>query len=117
MLCLTLSPGDYLTVGDNVVLQLDRVTGSRCKVMVDAPREIPVVRGDVREREGEQRPDCIQDKPRWHTPDIPWDRSRAQALRAMRKLLSEMDGRDDGVKALRRQLDHMFPRDDEVSNG
>jgi len=110
MLCLTLSPGEYLTVGEDVVLVLDRTTGDRCKLLIDAPREIPIVRGEVREREGYNRPDNVYDMPRWRTRELPWDRSKGQALAAMRKLLDEMDGGDRKVRALRRQLEHMFPK-------
>ena len=109
MLCLSLTPGEYLTVGGNVVIQLDRMTGDRCKLMIEAPREVPVIRGEVLERNGGERPGCVFDAPRWRKPEIPWDRSKAQALAAMRKLLSQMDGRDGDVQALRRQLNHMFP--------
>ncbi len=59
MLCLQLLPGEYLTIGDNVVLQYDCTSGERCKLIVNAPREIPVVRGAVRERNGKPRPDCV----------------------------------------------------------
>ena len=109
MLCLSLAPGEYLTVGDNVVIQLDRMAGDRCKLIIEAPREIPVVRGEVLERNGGERPGCVFDIPRWRRPEIPWDRSKAQALDAMRTLLSQMDGRDSNVRTLRRQLNHMFP--------
>jgi len=109
MLCLSLSPGEYLTIGENVVLQFDRMAGDRCKLVIHAPREIPVVRGEVRERDGEKRPDFIFEKSRWQNPEIPWDRSKAQTLAAMRRTLSRMDSGDENVKALRRQLNHMFP--------
>jgi len=113
MLCLSLAPGDYLTVGENVVLQLDRLTGERCKLVIDAPKEVPIVRGAVRERDGGERPGCVFDKPHWRKPQVPWDRSKAQALAAMRKLLGEMDGRDRNVRTLRRQLRHMFPEEEQ----
>ncbi len=109
MLCLRLLPGEYLTIGDDVVLQYDCTSGERCKLIINAPREIPVLRGTVRERNGEKRPDCVFEKTHWVKRTVPWDRSRAQALKAMRKRLSEMDERDSDVKALRRLLDHMFP--------
>jgi len=109
MLCLTLSPGDYLTVGEDVVVQLDRLNGDRCKLLIHAPREVPIVRGAVRERLGAVRPDCLVDKPRWHQAVLPWGRSKAQALTAMRALLSRMDGNDQNVRDLRRQLNHIFP--------
>ncbi len=124
MLCLSLIPGEYLTIGDDVVVQLDRMAGDRCRLVIHAPREIPILRGEVLERGGRERPDCVFDAPRWRRPEIPWDRSKAQALAAMRTLLSKMDGGDSDVQALRRQLNHMFPpvsgraaQPDEVSNG
>ena len=124
MLCLSLIPGEYLTIGDDVVVQLDRMAGDRCRLVIHAPREIPSLRGEVLERGGRERPDCVFDAPRWRRPESPWDRSKAQALAAMRTLLSKMDGGDSDVQALRRQLNHMFPpvsgraaQPDEVSNG
>ena len=109
MLCLSLNQGDYMTIGSNVVIQVDRIKGDRCKVVIHAPREIPVVRGEVLERGGEERPDCLHDVPRYHKRELVWDRSKAQALSAMRALLYRMDGKDSDVQALRRQLNHMFP--------
>lgn len=109
MLCLNLAPGDYVTIGGNVVVQLDRISGDRCKLMMEAPKEIPILRGAVLERTGGERPGCVFDAPRWHRREIPWNRSKAQALAAMRTLLDEMDGGDSNVQALRRQLNHMFP--------
>ena len=109
MLALTLSLGNYLTIGDDVVIQLNRITGDRCRLTIDAPREVPVVRGEVLERQGEGRPDSVFDTPVFHKREVPWDRSKAQALNAMRALLERMDGDDPDVQALRRQLSHMFP--------
>jgi len=109
MLSLGLKQGEYLTIGDNVVVQLDRITGDRCKLVIEAPRQIPVVRGTVLEREGGQRPECVFNAPRWHKREISWDRSKAQALSAMRTLLYKMEDRNSDVQALRRQLNHMFP--------
>jgi len=114
MLCLSLLPGEYLTIGDEVIVQYDRTVGDRCKLVVHAPREVPIVRGKVLEREGARRPECVFQTPRWYKREIPWDRSKAQTLTAMRALLSKMDGRDDDVKALRRQLNHMFPPEQEA---
>ena len=121
MLCLNLNQGEYLTTGEDVVVQLYGISGDRCKLMINAPKEIPVLRGKVLERTGGQRPECVFDGPLWHRKEIIWDRSKAQALAAMRSLLARMDGRDGDVQALRRQLEHMFPSEakqtTEVSNG
>ena len=64
MLKLSLTPGEYLTIGENVVVQLSRCEGGRAYLAIDAPREIPVVRGAVLEREGGQRPPRLPDAPR-----------------------------------------------------
>ena len=40
MLSLNLRPGEYMTIGGDVVVQLDRMSGDRCKLLIDAPREI-----------------------------------------------------------------------------
>ena len=124
MLSLQLKSGDYLTIGDDIAVQIFQQSGSAFSVAVKAPREILILRGEVLERSGGKRPDCVQDGPRWHRQEVPWNRSKAQALQAMRKLLSEMDGSNGDVQAMRRQLNHIFPpaaKDEgavtEVSNG
>ena len=109
MLCLSLTPGEYLTIGSNVIILFDRMSGDRCKMVIHAHREVPVLRGEVLERAGGERPECVFAAPRWRRPEISWDQSKAQALASMRKVLSEMDGQDSRVQALQKQLDHMFP--------
>ncbi len=66
MLSLTLSPGEYVTIGDNVILQFDCTVGERCKLAFQAPREVAILRGEVLERGGAARPDCVFDKPKPH---------------------------------------------------
>ena len=109
MLCLHLTLGEYMTIGEDVVVQLDRISGDRCKLMIEAPKEIPILRGAVLERTGGDRPGCVFDARRRYRRELPWDRSKAQALSAMRLLLEQMDGADENVRALRRQLNCMFP--------
>ena len=57
MLSLQLKDGEYLTIGEDIVIQV--FTNSNVKLAIQAPREIPIVRGEVLEREGENRPDCV----------------------------------------------------------
>jgi len=85
------------------------MSSNRCKFVIKAPKDVSVLRGAVLERTGEERPDCIIEKQRWHKREVVWDRSKAQALAAMRKRLCQMDGRDENVRDLRRQLNHIFP--------
>ncbi len=115
MLCLSLLPGEYLTIGEDVVLQYDYTSGDRCRLVIQAPREVPILRGAVLERDGKARPKCVFDKHHWYKREVPWDRSKAQSLNAMRKLLYSMDGSSEDVKTLRRQLDHMFPQKEEAT--
>lgn len=123
MLCLAFAPGEYMMIGDSVVVQMEKITGDRCRLAVHAPKDIPIVRGTVLERTGGERPECVLDAPRWHRKEIVWNRSKAQALAAMRALLSEMDSEDANVRTLRRQLNHIFPLEpkaeqaNQISNG
>ena len=57
MLSLHLKNGEYLTIGDDVVVQIFSKTTVR--VAVKAPREMTVLRGEVWERNGEERPDGL----------------------------------------------------------
>ena len=50
MLKLSLAPGEYLTIVDGAVVQVYRAESGRAYLAIDAPREIPVGRGAVRER-------------------------------------------------------------------
>ena len=109
MLVLQLRTGDYMTIGDDVVVQVNDVSGDRCKLMIQAPREVPVIRGELLERSGAGRPECVAEPPRRHQPGLSWNRNKSQTLIAMRRLLGQMDSGDENVKNLRRQLDFLFP--------
>ena len=58
MLALTVRAGDYITIGDDVVIQILKV-GDLCRVAIDAPREVPIERGKVREQNADA-PECIK---------------------------------------------------------
>ena len=58
MLALTVRAGDYITIGDNVVIQILKV-GDLCRVAIDAPREMAIERAKVHEQNRET-PECIQ---------------------------------------------------------
>ena len=38
MLCISMKAGDYFTVGDDTVVQFDRLNGDRVHLTVNAPR-------------------------------------------------------------------------------
>ena len=57
MLSLQLRDGDYLTIGDDIVVQV--FTNSSIRVHVQAPKDMAILRGDLLERSGEERPQCL----------------------------------------------------------
>ena len=59
MLCISMKPGEYFTVGGSTVIQYDRLSGERVHLTVNAPREVPILRGEVLERNGSQRPRAV----------------------------------------------------------
>ena len=61
MLSLQLKDGEYLTIGEDIVIQV--FTNSTIKVSVQAPKDMTILRGEVLERNGEDRPDCLYDPP------------------------------------------------------
>ena len=60
MLTLQLKDGEYLTIGEDIVIQV--FTNSTIRVAVQAPRDMTVLRGEVLEQNGEERPDCLYDQ-------------------------------------------------------
>lgn len=109
MLSFSLREGEYMTIGDNIVVQASRTTEGRCKLSIEAPREIPIARGAALERNGGERPDCVYDTPERTRPRFILNSSKLQTVAAMRRLLGQMDGWDSNVKTLRRQFDYIFP--------
>ena len=58
MLALTVRAGDYITIGDDVVIQMLKV-GDVCRVAIDAPREMAIERAKVR-KQNVDTPECIK---------------------------------------------------------
>lgn len=120
MLSLQLKSGEYLTIGDDIAVQIFQ-TGPSFRVAVKAPREIPIVRGEVLERENGQRPEGLRSQ----RPKSPSEKARnakklealalkkereASALREMQSILERMDAMADApvrreIAALRSQLE------------
>lgn len=109
MLCITLLPGNYFTVGNDTVIQFDRLSGERIHLIINAPREVPVIRGEVLERQGGQRPACVKEKSPHYVHQLPWDHTKKQALSELRQALEQM-GDSPEAQALRQKLDIIFPQ-------
>ena len=61
MLCITMRKGDYFTIGKDIVVKVDRLGVDRIHLSIDAPKELPILRGEVLERGGGSRPGCVND--------------------------------------------------------
>lgn len=59
MLSLQLNNGEYLTIGEDIVIQV--FTNSAIRVSVKAPKDLTILRGEVLERNGEDRPLCLHE--------------------------------------------------------
>lgn len=56
MLKLSLKPGEYLMIGEDVRVIFTGGAGNNIRVMVDAPRSVPVVRSRAAEKAGQAEP-------------------------------------------------------------
>ena len=63
MLSLQLKSGEYLTIGNDIVVQVfDQ--GGAIRVAVKAPRELSILRGEVHERDGERPGGLLRQRPK-----------------------------------------------------
>lgn len=67
MLTLRVESGDYIAIGDNIIVQVYRVNDSTFELSVEAPREVPIVRGELHDRQV-GRPRSIQHRWENHPP-------------------------------------------------
>ncbi len=47
MLVLSRKAGEKLMIGDNVVLTINRISGNRVAIGIEAPRDVRIVRGEL----------------------------------------------------------------------
>lgn len=116
MLKLSLLPEEYLTIGGSTVVQLSRVAGGRAYLSIEADRSVPIVRGELLEREGGTRPACLAPPSGKHFRRcrdryFSWNDDRERAVRVMKQTLDQLerDGAAEAAQALRTQLDRIIP--------
>ena len=56
MLFLQLKEGEYLTIGEEIAVQVFHGPGNQIRVGIEAPKSLTVLRGEVLERTGALRP-------------------------------------------------------------
>ena len=56
MLILSRPVGEAIAIGDNIVVKVIEIKGSQVRLAFDAPREIPILRTELLEREPNEKP-------------------------------------------------------------
>ena len=59
MLFLLMKEGEYLTIGEEIVIQAFPDSKTRVRVGIKAPKDMRILRGEVRERGGAERPEGL----------------------------------------------------------
>ena len=116
MLKLSLLPEEYLTINQDIVVQLTRSAGGRANLAIHAGREVPIVRGAVLERQGGERPACLQPpsgkKARYYRDQVfRWNDDREKAVRTMKQVLDRLEqkGSTEEAEIIRTQLNRIIP--------
>ncbi len=111
MLSLQLKSGEYLTIGDDIAVQVFQ-TGPSFRVSVKAPREVPILRGEVLERSG-QRPEGLRDR----RPKSPSEKARnAKNLDACLQRREREDTARKNQANLLQNLETVLDRMDELAD-
>ena len=136
MLSLQMKSGEYVTIGEDVVVQVFRESGPQVRISIKAPKEIPIVRGAVLEQAGKKRPGGLHNRAPKKCPsdqihsarrleefakkqeakqkDL---ETRMNAMAEMDRILSNMDQEQAEIKYLRFQLERMAQASNQVSTG
>ena len=126
MLSLQMKSGDYVTIGENVVVQVFRDSGPQFRISIKASKEIPIMRGAVLERAGQERPDGLHKRVPKKSPSEQIrsarkleelakrqearqkeKETRSRAMAEMDRVLSNMDQNSAEIRYLRFQLEQM----------
>ena len=70
MLTLRVESGDYVAIGDNIFVQVYQVKDSTFALSIDAPKEVPIVRGELHEKTA-ACPESIRQRWQQHPPRKP----------------------------------------------
>lgn len=122
MLTLRLKSGEYVAIGEDIAVQVFRRGSGLIEVAVKAPREIPVLRGEILERT-EDRPDGLR-KSSYKSPSAMAhnqkrqetlerkQRERRSAMESVNVFLDEIESTNpelqSKIQSMRRQLTRMM---------
>ncbi len=47
MLCLSRKPGEFIQIGDDIVIHFSEVRDNKVRLAIDAPKSVAIVRGEL----------------------------------------------------------------------
>lgn len=56
MLCLSRKSQESILIGDNITIQIIRISGDKVRIGITAPRDMNIVRTELLERSGDLNP-------------------------------------------------------------
>jgi carbon storage regulator len=77
MLVLSRKAGQKIVIGDGITVVVNRISGNRVSVGVEAPPEMHIVRGELQGREGVERPNSPSPVTDFHSAQPPIVESRS----------------------------------------
>lgn len=54
MLAITRRPRETVLIGDDIVIHIIEVRGEKVRLAIEAPRDVKILRGEVKDRDAEQ---------------------------------------------------------------
>ena len=82
MLVLTRKVGQKLVIGDDITVVINRISGNRVSVGIEAPKDVHIVRGELHQvREEFRAPQSGVDEQGAVAPDLTFDSFSAHAPR------------------------------------
>lgn len=50
MLVLSRKTGERIVIGDNIIIEVCRISGDKVRIAIEAPRDVPVLRSELKEK-------------------------------------------------------------------
>lgn len=108
MLRLNVKRGEYITIGDNTVVQV-LPDGGQATLLIDAPREVPIWRGTLLEEQGVERPKVLDREippKREKKSNSPSHKRRLEVYNAKQAIWKEQrDAAAAAIERIRQKLD------------
>lgn len=92
MLNLTVKPGEYFMIGDEIKVAFVGGTANNARILIDAPRDYNIVRGKVLERAAANRGEQVSGKREFY-PEAPIPADRMKRMIKKQKQQGDTSGK------------------------